>query len=190
MVSENVTGNVGVSVSNKFLVVELSDNLVDLVTVKDIVDVNIVNILNSGINVVAGWVGVVVVITENGLNIDGWDDASENFPDVVKGQGLEDTVKLEGDFVLVDKSLQESIFHDDITFNIVFGDGVDFRSGNNLFVNLDIDDLGWLIDDLGFTSDRLDNNLLVGRGDLDISSDLSDLSFDWLVDEKGLVDLV
>jgi len=191
VVSENlqqVTGNVGVSVSNKFLVVELSDNLVDLVTVKDIVDVNIVNIFNPGVGVVTGWVGVV--ITEDGLNIDGWDDASEDFPNVVKGKGLKDGVELDGDVLVDEESLEESILHDDITFNIVLGDGVDLRSGNNLFVNLDIDDLGWLIDDLGFTSDRLDNNLLVGRGDLDISSDLGDLSNGWLVDEEGLVDLV
>jgi len=185
---QQVTGNVGVSVSNKFLVVELSDNLVDFVTVKNIVDVNVVNILNPGVGVVTGWVGVV--ITEDGLNIDGWDDASEDFPNVVKGKGLEDGVEVEGD-VLVDKeSLEKGLLHDNITFNIVLGDGVDLRSGNNLFVNFDIDDLGWLIDDLGFTSDRLDNNLLVGRGDLDISSDLSDLSNGWLVDEEGLVDLV
>lgn len=119
------------------LVVELSDNLVDLVTVEEIVDIDIVDILNSE---VAGWVGVV--ISEDGFNINGrWDDASEDFPDVVKGKGLKNGVEFDGDVFVDEESFEESILHDDITLNIVLGEGVDFRSGDNLLINFDIDDL-------------------------------------------------
>lgn len=183
---QQVTGNMGVSISNKVLVVELSNNLVDLVSVKDILDINIVDILER---VVTDWVGVV--ITEDGFNIYGWgDDASEDFLNVVKGKGLEDGVKFDGDVLVDQESLEEGILNNDITFNIVWGDGVDFRSGDDLLIDLNIDDLGWLIDDLGFTSDWLDNDFLVGWGNLDISSDLGDLSDGWLVKEEGLVDFV
>jgi len=193
VVSENlqqVTGDVGVTISNKFLVVELSNNLVDLVSVKEIVDINIVDILNPGPGVVSGWVGGGVVIAKDGLNIGGWDDASEDFLNVVKGEGLEDGVELDGDVLVDQESLEESLLDDNITLNIVLGDGVDLRSGDDLLIDLNIDDLGWLIDDLGFTSDGLNNDFLVGGGNLDISSDLGDLSDGWLVDKESFVDLV
>jgi hypothetical protein len=47
------------------------------------------------------------------------------------------------------------------------------------------------IDDLGLSGDWLhDDNFLMGGGNLDISTDLSDVSDSWLVDEQSAVDFV
>jgi hypothetical protein len=62
--------------------------------------------------------------------------------------------------------------------------------GDDLLVNLDIDDLGFLDDNFGFASDLINGKFLMGWGDLHVSFDLSDLSLDWLVEEESSVDFV
>jgi len=187
---QQITDDWGVSLTNKFVVVQFADDFVDLVTVDNIVEVNIIDILN--IVVVTGWEGEGRVITVDGVNIqiDRWngDNSSNEFPNVVKGKGLEDGVQLNGDTLGDEELLEEGFLHDDVLFKL--GSVVESGLGDNLLVNLDINDLGWLIDDLGLSSDWLNNDFLVGWGNLNVSSDLGDFTDSWLVEEEGLVDLV
>jgi len=111
---------------------------------------------------------------------------ADNFLNVGEGKSLQDGVKFIRDFLRDDELLEENVFDQNFTF--------DFRNslllGDNLLVNLDIDNLGFLDDNLGFTGDWLNNKFLMGRGDLDVSLDLGDLSLDWFVEEESSVDFV
>jgi len=181
---QQVTDNWDVSLTNKFIVVQLVDDLVELVTVDNIVEVNLVDILNSEVS--AGWVSDI--ITEDGVNIDnGWGhNSADDFLHVVNGKGLKDGVEFGRDTLGDQETLEKNVKV--FTFNL--GDLVEFGCGDNLLVNLDIDNVGWLVNNLGFSSDWLDDNFLVSWGNLNIRSDFGNITNDWLVDEEGLVDLV
>jgi len=114
------------------------------------------------------------------------DESVDDFPDLVKGKGLEDGVDFVGDFLGEEELLQED-FLDGVFF---FDDLRDLGPWDNLLNNIDIDDFWLFEDNLGLTSDWLNNDFLVGWGNLDISSDLGDFTDDWLVQEQSLVDLV
>lgn len=109
------------------------DNLVDSVTVDDIVEVNVVDVF-----VVSGGEGDI--LTVDGVNIDnGWgDNSSDDFPDVVKGKVLQDAVKLRGDSLGDEETLEEGFLDNDV-FNI--GGVVVLGGGDDLLVNLDVNDL-------------------------------------------------
>jgi len=187
--SQKVTGNWGISVSNKFVVLKLAKDLVDPVPLSVLGKVNIVvlNVFNS--KMAAGWVGDF--IPEDGLLINhGWvDDASDEFPNLVKGKGLQDGVEFDRDTSVDQESLEESGLDDVVAFNFFKGGwgGLVFGSGDDFLINLDINDLGWLINNLGFSGDWLNNDLLLGWGNLNINISSDNFSS---VNKEGSVDFV
>lgn len=107
----------------------------------------------------------------------------------MKGEGSEDVVHVRGDVSGDEETLEEGFLqHVFGLVGVLRHDG--FIPGNNLLVNLDINDLGWLVDDLSLSGDGFNNDLLVSWGNLDISSDLGNFSNNGLVDEEGPVDFV
>jgi len=174
--SQQVTGNWGVFVSNDVLVVQLLEDPVDLVAVDEVVNINVVNVIPRGVG---------GIITIDGRNINRGGDPANDFPNLVKGKGPEDGEDFWGDVSGDEKAPEESFLHND-----VFGLLVRLGVGDNPFLDLDIDKLGLLNDNLGLSSDGLNDNFPVGGGNLDVSEDFGIFSNNGLVNEQSAVDFV
>jgi len=146
-----------------------------------------VDVWGVDITTVDNWgIDNVVVDGLTSLTGVGWD---------VTGDGL---VDLWGKVFLLDEALEE-LLTDELTLN----NGINnwelltlnwellgnLLYWNDLLVNLDINDLG-LFNNLTFTGDWLNDDLLGGGENLDVSLDFSDISNDWLGDQQVPVKLL
>jgi len=167
-----VTDPLVVLVTNNFIVVKTADDSVELVTVSDVIVVDI----------------VVVVLVVNTINADlSRDDAVDDFLNVVVREGPEDLVDVVVDLPLLQETDEEDFLLDLILDRVVVTDS---SLGNNLVVNLDINNAGWLDDVFLLSSVGVDDDVLFSWGNLDISDDIGDFSNLGLVDEEGTVDFV
>jgi len=128
---------------------------------------------------------------------DSWDVTGDEWN--VTGDGL---VDLWGEVLLLDKVLEE-LLADELTLNNGVNSlelsalnwelldwGNELFDWNDLLANLNINDLG-LLNNLTFTGDWLNDDLLGGGENLDVSLDLSDISNNLLlVEEQVLVELL
>lgn len=153
--------------------------------------------------VVGGW---VVHITTDGVFVDDVIDVNMMSPDFAE-DGVEvdlttdhSFVDFWGDDVLLKEDLDEEVLPlvDDDIIEVLLLDwdhgvnnfGEDLLHWDDAFGNLDVNNLGLFDDDLAFTSDWLNNNLLVSGKNLNISLDFSDIPNNGLVGEQGFVNLV
>jgi len=189
---DQITDDWGVSVTDDFLVVKVTEDLVDPWVSDELVDIKVDVVDVQALNVVVVVSAAELLISEDGVNINdmGGHDPADDFLDVDQGELLEDGVELGGNAPGDEELLEENFLHDQVTLGLNDGVLELLGLGDDLLVNLDIDDLGWLNNNLGLSGKGLNNDFLVGGLDLDVSPDLGDLSDSWAVKEKGLVDLV
>jgi len=89
--------------------------------------------------------------------------------------------------LFTDELLTDELLTGELTLNWELL-GNNLLDWDDLLVNLDINDLGFL-NNFTFTGDWLNNDLLGGGENLDVSLDLSDISNGWLVDVQVLDEL-